>query len=527
MTDLDARLRALVGQMAAAAPPAPPLPDRRPPRRRPQRLMVALAVSLAVVTASVVWLVIPRRDPDVTTLSEQPVTASCPGQFDPASERTREWFRRPNADGLPERGTTTRLRVLSAIDDSRVFLRDRYQGVESVDVGGGWGVTFSADRDGEVSYHREPDYMAVVTLAQRADCPSGPMAMLFLDTPQGRGVPVLFRYRTSRYEEGATRSSVLVAADGAMTPRFLLIDLDSGGAQQVRLPGLARWANQFYPVVHTARRLVYLEEDERRSFPSSDPSPRVFSLPDTFTGRPVELGRADALVPSETSGMVWLVKHVTDRFDSVVREVEAKTGDGDPREWRVDGEPVIGVQGGLLLHRAEPNRERLVLWRPGDPETQATVASSRALLFAGIEGNTVVVGVDCDEQQTCEGLKLIDMVTRDERVVPRPEGVSRWVVGQDISRTALAPTGRHLVIAVKDEEPKSNYYPRVVIDLEGRVLRRFDEVAASSLWSPDGRWAVVQLLDSIVVFRPDDGVARSVSVKYEDEGSALITAPTW
>jgi hypothetical protein len=338
---------------------------------------------------------------------------------------------------------------------------------------------------------------------------------------------------------GSDRVNTLVIAgkDGAASGRFSLVNIDTREAHDVNVPGMGLWGDSQYPIVHTGSRLVYFENRDVRSFPPSVRR-KVYSFSDRFRGRVITLGRADVVVPSARRGYIWLVQRQNNfRYDVNVSEVDAASPEARPRSWPIKGEPIFGVDGGLLVEIWNKDHDEIAVWKPGSGTR--TLLSSRAvagtandgttaflpgaLLFGGLSGESAVVGAGCDQYQTCSALKIVNINTGEARTVPRPPGIRQWVVGQDIPRHALSPAGNHIVIPAKPDNWTSGGYPRIVIDLHGRVLRRFNGVAASALWSDDGEWVIVQQLESLVAYRPKDGTTRTMRLHYN--GPIPITLP--
>jgi len=348
----------------------------------------------------------------------------------------------------------------------------------------------------------------------------------------GAGVLVV---QSSRNGSHRVNTLAIAANDGAATGRFSLINLDSRQMRQVNVPGMGSWGNSQYPIVHTGSRLVYFEKSVIRHYPPAV-RPKVYSYSDRFRGPVITLGRADVVVPSARSGYIWLVERYSDRFDVTVSEVSASSPAPHPRRWSIKGEPIIGIDGGLLVDVWNKNHDEIVVWRPDTPTrtllSSAAVATTAndgtnsygpgALLFGGLVGESAVVGTGCDQYQTCDELKIVNISSGEAHTLPRPRSVQRWVVAQDVSRDALSPSGKYIVIPVKPAGG-GDFYPRIVVDLNGRVLRRFDQVAASVLWSDDGEWVIVQRMESLVAYRPSDGSTKTMRFHYN--GPVPITLP--
>jgi hypothetical protein len=267
----DDRIRELVGRLAASAPPAPPLPQeiRRSHRSR-QR--VVLGATVGIICILVIASILPTPIHRVVLDSLGARIAVCPGQTDLDDPHTQMWLRYPNADGLPGEGTTTLDRVREAIRTGRSYIEDHYPGA-SISTGKGWGVTFSGDNRSRIVIHHAPDSQAVVTLHRRDQCPIGPAANLFLDTPKGRGVPVLFRYRLRDGEAPAGTSLVYASGD-----EIAAVDIRTRARRVLASGGICGDAGIAVDTVH-----------QRLGFCSGGKSNHVMTF-DTRTGQKTDLG---------------------------------------------------------------------------------------------------------------------------------------------------------------------------------------------------------------------------------------------
>jgi hypothetical protein len=128
------------------------------------------------------------------TCSREGTVHACPGQ---STWRAASTDAELSADGLPPRGATTLVSVRWAAENARASLHRNFVGVMRVDVGAGWGVTYSVDSKQKISFHRAPDHLVVVTLGERSECPTGPLLNHFVEGKTGGRVPVRFLYRSS------------------------------------------------------------------------------------------------------------------------------------------------------------------------------------------------------------------------------------------------------------------------------------------------------------------------------------------
>jgi hypothetical protein len=127
--------------------------------------------------------------------SEQ--ATSCPRQFDPAGLSNAE-LQNEEFGKIPERQATTRQTVTDTVALRRGWIERNYPGVQAVEVGAGWGVTFTRDQLGNITFHRDPDHMIVTTVATRSDCPDPDRGALLVFSSGGERVPVRFVYRSPR-----------------------------------------------------------------------------------------------------------------------------------------------------------------------------------------------------------------------------------------------------------------------------------------------------------------------------------------
>jgi hypothetical protein len=106
---------------------------------------------------------------------------------------TRE-LKEANIASIPRQAATKLEEVKEAEAKSRRFIRQNYGNVIDVGVGPGWGVNYTQDRFGNVTFHHAPDHMVVAVVAERRDCPDPERGTLFVFGDSGLRVPVRFLY---------------------------------------------------------------------------------------------------------------------------------------------------------------------------------------------------------------------------------------------------------------------------------------------------------------------------------------------
>ena len=121
-------------------------------------------------------------------------TANCPGTEDPRRMTDAE-LEAGGRRAVPERDAVTRETVNVAVHDRRAYLERNFRDVDNVAAGPGLGVSYTLDEFGKPTYHRERDYMIVVTMKSRRACPDATQGgTLFVFGPNGNRVPVRFVY---------------------------------------------------------------------------------------------------------------------------------------------------------------------------------------------------------------------------------------------------------------------------------------------------------------------------------------------
>jgi hypothetical protein len=96
---------------------------------------------------------------------------------------------------IPEGSATTLESVQWAVEHRRGWIARNYPKVSSVDVGPGWGVTYTHDQYGNTTYHHTKDYMVVTVVADKSACPDPDRGQLMVIARNYRRVPVRFEYR--------------------------------------------------------------------------------------------------------------------------------------------------------------------------------------------------------------------------------------------------------------------------------------------------------------------------------------------
>lgn len=128
--------------------------------------------------------------------STEPAASACPGQFDPGRLSQSE-LRREGIGKIPERDATTEDHVNETVVRRRGWIERNYPGVVDVAIGEGWGVTYTRDQYGNITYHRAPDHMIVTTVGMRKACPDPERGTLLIFGSEGLRVPVRFQYRST------------------------------------------------------------------------------------------------------------------------------------------------------------------------------------------------------------------------------------------------------------------------------------------------------------------------------------------
>jgi hypothetical protein len=122
-----------------------------------------------------------------------PSTARCPNEFSP-SKLSRKQLEKHGIADIPESSATARENVRWAVEHRRSWIKDNYPGVVSVEIGPGWGVTYTNDQYGNTSYHHAKDYMVVAVVETLGDCPDPERGQLMVLDSENNRVPVRFEY---------------------------------------------------------------------------------------------------------------------------------------------------------------------------------------------------------------------------------------------------------------------------------------------------------------------------------------------
>jgi len=120
----------------------------------------------------------------------------CPGQFDPSGLSAVE-LKREGISKIPEQEATTREHVTKTIDQQHGWIERNYEAVVDVGIGDGWGVAFTRDQYGNITYHRGRDYLILTTVETKDDCPDPDRGTLLIFGTEGLRVPVRFAYRST------------------------------------------------------------------------------------------------------------------------------------------------------------------------------------------------------------------------------------------------------------------------------------------------------------------------------------------
>lgn len=121
---------------------------------------------------------------------------SCPGQFDPSGLSNAQ-LKNQELGRIPEQEATTRQSVTETIAQRRGWVERNYTAVRNVEVGQGWGLTYTRNEYGDIKFHRAPDFMIVTTVQTRSDCPDPDRGTLLIFGSDKLRVPVRFVYRSS------------------------------------------------------------------------------------------------------------------------------------------------------------------------------------------------------------------------------------------------------------------------------------------------------------------------------------------
>jgi len=121
----------------------------------------------------------------------------CPGEFDP-SGFTRRQLERHGTGDIPVASATTFDNVRATVENRHGWIEQNYPNVVSVDVGDGWGVSYTNNKYGDTTFHRRADHMIVVVVKTKADCPDPARGQLMLLDRHDDRVPVRFVYASER-----------------------------------------------------------------------------------------------------------------------------------------------------------------------------------------------------------------------------------------------------------------------------------------------------------------------------------------
>ena len=120
--------------------------------------------------------------------------ANCPGQENPRGKTDAELDASARRS-VPEKAAVTRESVNWTVHNRRAYLERNFRDVEAVGAGDGFGISYTLDKFGKATYHRERDYMIVVTMRNKTACPDTiEGGTLFVFGRDGDRVPVRFVY---------------------------------------------------------------------------------------------------------------------------------------------------------------------------------------------------------------------------------------------------------------------------------------------------------------------------------------------
>lgn len=500
MTNDDNRFRELIAQLATAAPPAPPLPSRS--HRRRIRPIAAAAVCVAIVTIASGLFAENARRSTVAKLGEAtPSTRDCPGQIDPVNPdaAAQRWLSHPNADGLPQQGTTTFSQTIASIAQDRASVEQTYDGVVSIGIGPGWGVTYSEDRPFHSVDHHAPDYEAVVTLDSRSHCPSGALSNHFLTTPDNRrGVPVLFRYRTT----GASGHTLIYSAHVGGRPQLFALNLVTMKRRALGDGGSC--GEDGVPIDYNHRKIAYCAGPTGRF--------HIFVM-DFTTGKRLDIGPQYAHIPvawTDDGNLLLLRYAKIDSSPSTPQSeiLEVRNGRRVSLVKLQDenGVDVVGMADGVLavmgFNMAKDSQSNLVLVKPNDSRTKTLYASARyAAPIAAFDGGRSLLTLAQVPGSFHGDFRLAVLRERDGVVTNQWTTMAAESFGNVQNRSALGSNG---LIALSGSGPNEGTTSSIyVFDPSSSVLRRVTGGDGGPLtWTPDGS----------IVFRPDAGHLRLTDV---------------
>ncbi len=237
-----------------------------------------------------------------------------------------------------------------------------------------------------------------------------------------------------------------------------VVDLDTGKTRQL-LGEFAPPPIAAIPAPHAG--VVYTIGGEARFFPAP------------FDGRYTVVGEAEWVLRAAEPGRVWLVRTTEDGTGAVRATVDGAVDKTSGLEIPPPAYPVAAVEGGLLVE-AFGRIYRMTSDGASPVTFGSTVAVSDRWL--AVQG--------CDDALRC-GLRLVDLVTGDERVVALPGALTAgYFTG------SFSPDGSNLAVWAQS----TSGTPRLlVIDTAAGQAEELpgastSEWGNSPAWSPDGDW---------------------------------------
>ena len=239
-----------------------------------------------------------------------------------------------------------------------------------------------------------------------------------------------------------------------------------------------------------------------------------------LSGRPRLLGPSSDVVPSATSGRVWLVTTTTATGRPVPTTVREVAVDGRYRSaiHRVPTgfSPISGVTGGLLLIDTSGPGGGSVIWSPTTGRFGPHLPGPDVGNLVDVRASMVAWGVGCNYESICTSLRVIDVRTGRSRDYPAPAGTAGWVsTGGEGSRDAFSPDGDDLALRAangKGQPVGSDVY---VVDLSSGATSVVPDSSASVpysrvAWVPDSSWVIsASAAGSVSAYNVRDGQRRA------------------
>jgi hypothetical protein len=244
----------------------------------------------------------------------------------------------------------------------------------------------------------------------------------------------------------------------------------------------------------------------------------TWAIPLDLSGSPRLLGPSSYVVPSATSGRVWLVTITDERgqpASTTAREVEADGRSRNPL-YRVPAGfgPISGVEGGLLL--VDTTAGGSVVWNPATQRFGARFPGPNVGNLVDVRGSMVAWGVGCSPNSICTSLRLTDVGTGRSRDYPAPQGTAGWVsTGGEGSRDAFSPDGQYLAIRAANGVTQLSPSDVYVVNLSSGATFSVPDSSppypySRVAWLPNSSWVVFASgAGSVNAYRVQDGQRRS------------------